>query len=83
MTPVVTPDVVITTPDRSVTIKAGGLAGPAGPISTVPGPVGPPGPQGPDGPPGPEGGTPVMALAYEEWPPVNPLPNTLYLRLAP
>ena len=44
---------------------------------------GPQGIQGEPGPPGPAGGTPVVALAYDAWPPVNPQPNTLYLRLAP
>jgi hypothetical protein len=29
-----------------------------------------------------EVGTPIVAVAYDEWPPVNPQPNTLYLRLA-
>jgi hypothetical protein len=38
---------------------------------------------GKPGPPGPEGGTPVVALPYNQWPPVDPQPNTLYLRLAP
>ena len=38
---------------------------------------------GPPGPPGPEGGTPVIALPYDQWPPVDPQPDTLYLRLAP
>ena len=33
------------------------------------------------GPPGPEGGTPVVAVPYDEWPPVNPVPGTLYLKL--
>lgn len=41
------------------------------------------GKQGKPGPPGPEGGTPVVALPYSQWPPVNPQPDTLYLRLAP
>ena len=45
--------------------------------------VGTPGPPGIPGPPGPEGGTPVVALPYNEWPPVDPQPDTLYLRLAP
>jgi len=31
------------------------------------------------GPPG----VPIVALAFDQWPPVNPQPNTLYLRLAP
>ena len=34
-----------------------------------------------EGPPGPEGGTPVVAVPYDEWPPVNPVPGTLYLKL--
>ena len=38
---------------------------------------------GKTGPPGPEGGTPVVALPYNSWPPVDPQPDTLYLRLAP
>lgn len=48
--------------------------------------VGTPGIQGK---PGPEGGTPVVAIPYNEWPPGSqpgdpPVqPNTLYLRLAP
>ena len=50
------------------------------PISVTAGTTGP---AGPPGPPGPEGGTPVVALAYADWPPVNPQPGTLYLRLAP
>jgi hypothetical protein len=41
------------------------------------------GTRGKPGAPGPEGGTPVVALPYDEWPPVDPQPNTLYLRLAP
>lgn len=41
------------------------------------------GTSGKQGVPGPEGGTPVVALPYNQWPPVNPQPNTLYLRLAP
>jgi hypothetical protein len=41
------------------------------------------GPPGPPGPKGPEGGTPVVAIPYDQWPPTNPQPNTLYLRLAP
>ena len=35
------------------------------------------------GPRGPEGGTPIIALPYDDWPPVDPEPDTLYLRLAP
>jgi len=45
--------------------------------------VGTTGPPGPPGPPGEDGGTPVIALPYVEWPPVNPVPGTLYLRMAP
>jgi hypothetical protein len=41
------------------------------------------GTSGKPGPQGPEGGTPIIALPYDEWPPVDPQPNTLYLRLAP
>jgi len=39
------------------------------------------GPQGPQGPPGTS--TPIIAVAFEDWPPVSPVANTLYLRLAP
>ena len=60
-TAIYTPDVIITTPDRSVLINAGGQPGP----------------------PGPEGGTPIVAVPYDQWPPVNPQQDTLYLRLAP
>jgi hypothetical protein len=45
--------------------------------------VGTSGKQGKPGEPGPEGGTPVVAVPYNQWPPVNPVPDTLYLRLAP
>ena len=38
---------------------------------------------GPPGPKGPEGGTPVVPVPFDEWPPVDPQPDTLYLRLAP
>lgn len=38
---------------------------------------------GKPGPPGPEGGTPIIAVPYNQWPPVDPQPDTLYLRLAP
>jgi hypothetical protein len=41
------------------------------------------GTSGKPGPKGPEGGTPVVALPYDQWPPVDPQPDTLYLRLAP
>jgi len=27
--------------------------------------------------------TPIVAMPYNDWPPANPQPNTLYLRLAP
>jgi hypothetical protein len=27
--------------------------------------------------------TPIVALPYNSWPPVNPQPDTLYLRMAP
>jgi len=46
-------------------------------MSGVPGPQGPPGPPGPMGP----SGTQVIAVPYDEWPPADPQPNTLYLRL--
>jgi hypothetical protein len=68
--------VVATTPPRPISVEAP----PSRPINVV---VGPMGPAGPPGPPGPEGGTPVVAVPYNEWPPVAPHPNTLYLRLAP
>lgn len=45
--------------------------------------VGTTGKPGKPGPPGPEGGTPVVAVPYASWPPANPVPGTLYLRLAP
>jgi hypothetical protein len=54
--------------------------GPRTPINVTAGTTGP---TGPPGPPGPEGGTPVVVVAYADWPPVNPQPDTLYLRLAP
>jgi len=46
---------------------------------------GPEGPQGDPGPPGVKGdpGTMIVPLPYDQWPPVDPQPNTLYLRLAP
>jgi hypothetical protein len=48
-------------------------------------PTGLPGPPGPAGPPGPMGapGVPIVAVPFNQWPPANPQPNTLYLRLAP
>ena len=51
--------------------------GVSGPIEVEAGTTGKPGPAGP------EGGTPVIAIEYADWPPVDPQPNTLYLRLAP
>jgi hypothetical protein len=45
--------------------------------------VGTSGKPGKPGPEGPEGGTPVVAVPYSQWPPTNPQPDTLYLRLAP
>jgi hypothetical protein len=66
------------------------ILGPGGPVdvsvsggSPIDIEVGTTGKQGPPGPPGPEGGTPVVAVPYNQWPPVNPVPDTLYLRLAP
>jgi hypothetical protein len=46
--------------------------------------VGLPGEPGPPGPPGPPGAdaTQIVAISFDEWPPVSPTPNTLYLRLA-
>ena len=41
------------------------------------------GTSGKQGPAGPSGGTPIIALPYDQWPPVDPQPDTLYLRLAP
>ena len=35
--------------------------------------------QGPPGPPG----TDIIAVPYAAWPPADPQPDTLYLRLAP
>jgi hypothetical protein len=52
------------------------------PIDVEVGTTGKQGEPGPPGPPGPEGGTPVVAIPYYEWPPVNPQPDTLYLRLS-
>lgn len=42
---------------------------------------GPPGPVGPQGPQGPSGT--IVAIPFAEWPPIDPQPGTLYLRLAP
>jgi hypothetical protein len=56
------------------------LGGSTQPINVTAGTTGPPGPKGDKGD---EGGTPVVAVAYADWPPVNPAANTLYLRLAP
>lgn len=38
---------------------------------------------GPKGPKGDEGGTPIVPVPFNEWPPAHPEPNTLYLRLTP
>ena len=38
---------------------------------------------GTPGPPGPPGGPTVIAVPYDQWPPTNEQPDTLYLRLAP
>jgi len=35
------------------------------------------------GQPGPPGGPTVIAVPYDQWPPANPQPDILYLRLAP
>jgi hypothetical protein len=37
----------------------------------------------PDAVPTSGGGTAIVAVPDDEWPPVDPQPNTLYLRLAP
>ena len=42
-----------------------------------------PGPKGDPGPVGPPGGPTVVAVPYVSWPPLNPQPDILYLRLAP
>lgn len=76
--------VVVTSASKPVLVVTGSPK----PVE-VTAPTGLPGQQGEDGPPGPpgpkgdEGGTPVVALPYSQWPPVNPQPDTLYLRLAP
>jgi hypothetical protein len=76
---------VVTTPDQSVSITTGGsrpvvITSPDKVVKIgtggLPGPVGPPGPMGPSG-------TTVVAVPYDQWPPADPQPNTLYLRLAP
>jgi len=66
------------------------ILGPSGPVAVTVGggssidvTAGTTGPPGPPGPPGPEGGTPVVPVPYNSWPPANPVPNTLYIRLAP
>jgi hypothetical protein len=69
--------IIVTPGGGSVQVTLGGSTQP---ISVTAGTTGP---QGPPGPAGPEGGTPVVAVPYNQWPPTNPLPNTLYLRLAP
>jgi hypothetical protein len=56
------------------------LGGNTQPINVTAGSTGP---AGPPGPKGDEGGTPVVTVPYDSWPPVNPQPDTLYLRLAP
>ena len=60
-----------------------GLGGTTSPINVGVGTTGPPGPKGDKGDKGDEGGTPVVAVAYDDWPPINPQPDTLYLRLVP
>jgi hypothetical protein len=77
--------VSVTTPDQNVTITAGRIR----PITittnrpdVILDPGGLPGPEGPPGPMGPSGTT-VVAVPYAAWPPADPQPNTLYLRLAP
>jgi hypothetical protein len=75
--------VIVSTDPRHVVVQVGGPAKQVItmlPDSGVDVTVGTPGIQGI---PGPEGGTPVIALPFDQWPPVNPQPNTLYLRLAP
>ena len=59
-----------------------GIQGPAGTAGAT-GPTGATGSTGPEGPQGPEGGTPIIPHAYADWPPVAPVADTLYLRLAP
>lgn len=74
---------VVVGPSYPIEITLGGSTKPlistgtTGPIDVTAGITGQP------GPPGPEGGTPVVALSYDDWPPVDPQPDTLYLRLAP
>ena len=41
------------------------------------------GPKGDPGPTGPPGGPSVVAVPFANWPPTNPQPDKLYLRLAP
>lgn len=41
--------------------------------------AGPPGAQGPPG----EDGADIVPVPYDDWPPADPQPNTLYLRLMP
>lgn len=55
----------------SVVVVAGGTQEP---VVIQPAP-----PQGPQG----EAGTQVVAVPYDQWPPANPLPEVLYLRIAP
>ena len=75
----------ITVPVTSgnITVPVNTPGGVTVPISTPDGIVIKVGTTGPEGPPGPQGGTPVVAVPFAQWPPVNPQPNTLYLRLAP
>lgn len=78
-------DIVIPGGSNGVAIRAGAsipvtIISRDTPISVGAG--GAPGPVGPPGPPGPSG-TMVVAVPYDGWPPVDPQPNTLYLRLAP
>ena len=71
----------MTTP--AVVISSNGVNVTTGAPKPVDVTVGTPGKQGEPGPKGPEGGTPVVAVPYANWPPVNPQPDTLYLRIAP
>ena len=66
-----------------VTTTTNGHTVTAAPYPAIDVSIGTPGKPGTPGPPGPEGGTPVVAIEYDDWPPVDPQPNTLYLRLAP
>lgn len=76
---------VIVTPVQSAPIIVGLSKPPTvdidlgvtGPIDIEVGTTGKPGPRGP------EGGTPIIPVPYDDWPPMDPVPDTLYLRLAP